>query len=148
MQTLAGKLDEITQRHRMDDQHFLFGANGSELQISVLNQSEVAIEDAAISLMLPHREDLHVADQPLAEGARYPSVDIREDLVLVTDHAGEIPPGVPVPALQAPVTVCAGQSLAGRRVTVAYTLFGRNLRTPVRGQLTIEFRDDEALKAG
>jgi hypothetical protein len=145
-QTLIGELDEITRRHRVDDQNFLFQANGCELQLRIFNQSDSSIEDASITIKLPNLEELYVADNPGDEG--YPAVNIKDDSILVTEHLGEIPPGVPVSAFKTSIKLCAGRSLEGQRFSVGYTLFGRNLRSPVTGHLAIDFRDQlEALMA-
>ena len=144
-QTLTGELDEITRRHRVDDQNFLFQVNGCELQLRVFNQSDITIEDASITLKLPNLEELYVA-RNVAEG--YPAVDTKDDAILVTDYLGEIPPGAPMSAFKVPITLCAGRSLEGQRFNVGYTLFARNLRSPVTGHLAIDFRDQlEALMA-
>jgi len=139
IETLTGELDEITRQHRVDDQNFLFEANASELQLRVFNQSDSAIEDASVTVTLPNLEGLHVASKPADES--YPAVDTKDDSILVTSYLGEIPPGTPLPAFKTAVKICAGSSLEGQRLTVGYTLFGRNLRSPVSGQLAIDFRD-------
>ena len=145
-ETLNAELSDITTRHRLDDQRFLFEDNGADLQIRVFNQSESAIEEASFRLVLPNLEQLYVANKPGDE--RYPTVDTKEDAILITDHIGEIPAGAPCSVFKTAVRLCAGRALQDQRITVGYTLFGRNLRSPVSGQLTIDFRGQlEALMA-
>jgi hypothetical protein len=144
--TLAGELGEITQRHRLDDQRFLFETHGVDIQIRIFNQSESPIKEASFTLALPNVEQLYVAKKPGDE--RYPTVDNQKDATVVTNYIGEIPSGTPFSAFTVPLKICAGRSLQGQRLTVGYTLFGRNLRAPGRGQLCIDFRDQlEALMA-
>ena len=147
-QTLNTELEEITQRHRLDDQNFLFGTNGNELQLTVFNHAETAVEDASFTLLLPNLPELFVADQPPEGQTDYPNVDIKDDTILITDHVGVIAPGAPVAVFKAPPRVCAGKGLLNQRATVGFTLFARNLRAPVRGRLSIDFRDQlQALMA-
>jgi hypothetical protein len=139
VEELTAKLDEITQHHQVDDQNFMFEANGSDLQLRVFNQADTAIEDGTLTLTIPKVEGLLIAQRPDDPG--YPAIDIKADFTLVTVRLGEIPPGAPTLVFKSPIKLCVSGALKGQRLNLGYTLFGRNLRSPVGGQLPIDFQD-------
>lgn len=143
---LEEQMQKITLQHRADDRRFMFETNGGELQLRVFNQSAVAIEDAVITVTVPNLSGLYVAGNPADEN--YPKVDISDDVAVVAGKLGTIAPGTAQSAFKKPIKLCAAQSLDGQRLSLSYTLVGRNLRSPIKGQLAIDFRDQlQALMA-
>ncbi len=139
VEELTAQLDDIAQRHAVDDQNFMFEANGGDLQLRVFNQADTAIEDATLTLTIPKVQGLYIAQRPDDPG--YPALDAKDDFTLVTVRLGEIPPGAPTPVFKSPVKLCVSDALQGQRLQIGFTLFGRNLRTPIGGQLPIDFQD-------
>lgn len=150
--TLMQEKSQLRQQHHDDDQHFLFEANGSTLQLVVYNQGEESIQDASLSLVLPNHEAFHVAAGPPASRNTnplldqlptgpmgYPSVKLKDDSILVAGNLGDVPSGEPVEVFGLPLRLCAGSELRGRRIGIRYSLFGRNLREPARGSLRLLF---------
>ena len=122
------------------------------LQLVVFNQGDESIEDASLTLTLPRHDAFHVADRlprkmingelverGSAELADYPSVNIKDDLIHRSSTLGEVQPHMPVEVFSTPVRICIGPELSGRRVGIRYSLFGRNLRKPAKGQLRLLF---------
>jgi hypothetical protein len=149
---LAQEMRQIRRRYRDEDEHFLFERNKETLQFVVLNQGEEAICDASLSLLMPNHAAFHVASQlpkvlrddryierSAAEQAEYPAVTLSDDSVQVSGKLGDIPGGELVEVFAAPLRLCVGRDLSGRRFGVQYSLFASNLRAPARGKLKLLF---------
>jgi hypothetical protein len=149
---LMAEVQQIERKHVIEDEHFLFEQHSKPLQLVVFNQGDESIEDASLTLTLPRHDAFHVADRlprkmindelverGSAELADYPSVNIKDDLIHISSTLGEVQPHMPVKVFSAPVRICVGSELSGRRVGIRYSLFGRNLRKPAKGQLRLLF---------
>jgi hypothetical protein len=149
---LIKEVAQIERKHRDEDDYFLFEKNVKKLQLVVFNQGDDIIEDASLSLVLPTHEAFHVArnlpkklikgeyhNRSAAELADYPAVNIKDELVHVSNTLGDVPPHAPVKVFEIPMRICAGYALKGRKIGIRYSLFGSNLRKPARGQLRLIF---------
>ncbi len=150
--TLLQEMAEIKSRHEHDDQHFLFEQHANPVQLVVYNQGDEPIEDASLTLVMPNHNSFYVAnnlphvlrngqfvDRSPKERAAYPAVNLKDDAVQVSSNLGTVPVDSPVKAFESPLRVCVGSDLHGRRVGIRYTLFGKNLRNPVKGTLRLLF---------
>ena len=108
--------------------------------------------DASLSIVLQNNNALHVEDRlhnvPTKNGfiertpeeiAAYPSVSLKDDSVHITSKVGDIPVGEPVEIFSAPLRICAGQELRGKRFGMRFALHGQNLRAPAKGKLRLMF---------
>lgn len=151
---LLREMAQIKKQHYREDQHFLFETHASRLQLVVFNQGEEPIKDASLSLVLPNHNAFYVAsnlpwvphngrfvDRGPDDSDSYPSVSLRDDSVEVTNNIGDIPTDAPAQVFDTPLRICVGSDLKGRRFGVRYSLYGRNLRTPAKGQLRLIFQD-------
>jgi hypothetical protein len=149
---LMHEMAQIEEKHRMDDEHFLFETNAKKLQLVVFNQGEDTIQDASLSLVMPNHNAFHVAsqlpkvrrhdayvDRGSAEMADYPTVNLKDDAIHVSNTLGDIPPFSPIDAFESPLRICVGSDLRGRKLGIRYSLFGRNLRNPSKGKLRLLF---------
>ena len=149
---LLQEMAQIKKRHYHADQHFLFETNARKLQLVVYNQGDEPIEDASLSLFMPNHNAFYVAsclpkvprngsfvDRRSDDAGSYPSVNLKDDTVQVTDKLGDIPIDAPVMVFDTELRICVGSDLKGRRFGIRYSLFGRNLRTPASGQLRLIF---------
>jgi len=149
---LAAEMCQIRQRYRSQDEHFLFEQHSQELQFVIYNQGDEIIRDASLSLVLPNHAAFYVARQlpktlqedrfverTPAEQVDYPSVALSDDSVQVTGKLGDIESGVLTEVFDAPLRICVGSDLSGRRFGVQYSLFAKNLRAPARGRLRLLF---------
>ena len=147
------ELNQIRSRYRHQDDHFLFDERSQELQLVVYNQGQEPIIDASLSIALPNHNAFYVADRlpkrPVNdryvdrtpdEIASYPAVTLKDDSVHVTAKIGDIPTGEPIEIFTAPLLMCIGADLKGRRFGIRYALHGQNLRAPAKGQLKLTFR--------
>lgn len=150
---LLMEMNQIRDKYRDQDNHYLFEEHGQALRLVVYNQGEEAITDASLTIVMPNHNAFYVADsaprRPLKghfvdrtpdEIAAYPSVALKDDAVQVTCKIGDIAVGEPTELFPTPLRVCIGRELRGRRLGIRYTLHGQNLRTPARGQLKLSFR--------
>ena len=149
---LAEEMRQIRQRYRSQDEHYLFEQHSQELQFVIYNQGDEIIRDASLSLVMPNHAAFYVAgqlpkilqddrfvDRTPAEQAEYPSVALSDDSVQVSGMLGDIESGELMEAFTAPLRVCVGTDLSGRRFGVQYSLFAKNLRAPARGKLRLLF---------
>jgi hypothetical protein len=149
---LAAEMSQIQQKHENEDRYFLFEEKVKNLQLVILNQGEDSIEDAALTLVMPNHDSFHVAsqlpkrprddtfvDRSAAEMSTYPSVNLKEDAVHVSNNLGEIPTGALVQVFDTPLRICVGSELKGRRLGIRYLLFGSNLQRPAKGKLRLLF---------
>jgi len=149
---LAQEMRQIRQRYRNQDEHYLFEQHPEELQFVIYNQGEDVIRDASLSLIMPNHAAFYVAsrlpkvlqddrfvDRTVAELAEYPSVSLSDDSVQVSGKLGDIAGGELMEVFSAPLRICAGSDLSGRRIGVQYSLFAKNLRAPARGKLRLLF---------
>ena len=58
----------------------------------------------------------------------------------VSENIGNLEPGKKVSVFKQPLLISADKSLVGQRITLYYKLFGRNLRTPLTGNLTLRLK--------
>jgi hypothetical protein len=143
---------QIERRYCDHDNHFLFEVHVKPVQLVVLNQGTEVIRDASLSLALPNHNDFHVATQlpkiprdnvfverTPAEQSEYPSVSLRDDSIQVSVKVGDIEPGEPIEVFNAPMRICVGTSLKGRRIGIQYSLFAQNLRAAAKGKLRLLF---------
>jgi len=149
---LAAEMRQIRQRFRNQDEHYLFEQHSQELQFVIYNQGDEIIHDASLSLVMPNHAAFYVAsqlprilkddrfvDRTPAEQAEYPSVALSDDSVQVSSKLGDIESGELMDIFTAPLRVCVGTDLTGRRFGVQYSLFAKNLRAPARGKLRLLF---------
>lgn len=149
---IMAELSEIRSKYRNEDANFLFRERAQKLQLVAYNQGEDALVDASLSLVLPNHGSFYVADslprrfvsdrfieRTPDELARYPAVMLKDDAVQVSCAIGDLPAGEPVEVFPAPLRMCIGSELSGRRFGVRYSLHAQNLRAPVRGRLKIRF---------
>ena len=147
---LMRALDEAGDKHRADDERFLFEKNATAIQLVVCNQGDEPIEDASLSITLPNREGIHVAEQlprsPTGSGLfftgthngkSYPAVSTGERTISASNIIGTIGCGSPVSAFGVPLRICVSSLLKGRKLGLHYALFGSNLREPVQGKLRL-----------
>lgn len=149
---LLAELSEIRDKHRHDDDHFLYDVHATKLQLVVHSQGDDPIQNASLSLVMPNHNSFYVAQQlpkirrddrwverGPAEKAEYPAVTIKDDLVHVSTTLGDVPTGAPVQVFETPLRICVGRELQGRKLGIRYSLFGSNLRRPVQGKLRLIF---------
>ena len=139
------EMGQIRARYAAEDHKYLFGGNASGIQAVVYNQSDEAILDASLVMLMPKDDEFHVADRPphasqrLDNDSTYPIVDVLENAIRITQRIGDIPAGEPFAIFPTPVLVCAGPGLAGRKFGIRYSLTGQNLRSPPEGKLRLFF---------
>ena len=149
---LMAEMAEIEKKHQQDDEHFLFEANAEMVQLVVYNQGDEPIQDASLSIVLPNHNAFYVAnklpkirrngeyvDRARGDLSEYPTVNLKDDAIHITNTLGEIPTYAPVDAFEVPLRICVGSDLKGRRLGMRYSLFGSNLRAPARGKLRLLF---------
>ena len=149
---LLQDLQQIQRQYRDHDNHFLFEERAEKIQLVVYNQGEEAIHDASLAIVMPNHADFHVAKSPprmprddkfvdrsAGEIADYPSVMIAASAIQISCKLGNIEPGDFMDVFDVPLRLCAGMSLQGKRFGLQYSLFARNLRTPVTGKLRLLF---------
>jgi hypothetical protein len=104
-------------------------------------------------LVMPNHNAFYVADSlPKLKGrsgfanrspdeiAAYPSVTLKDDSIHINRKIGDIPIGEPLKVFEAPLRLCIGDDLGGKRFGIRYSLHAQNLRSPAKGQLKIMFR--------
>jgi hypothetical protein len=147
------EMRDLRIKYRDQDNHFLFESRAERVQMVVYNQGEEPIIDASLSLIMPNHNAFYVAetlpkvprdrgfsDRTPDEIAAYPSVVLKDDSVQVTSKIDDIPVGEPVDVFVAPLRLCVGKDLSGKRFGVRYALHGQNLRSPAKGNLRLLFR--------
>ncbi len=149
---IMAEMAEIEKKHQVDDEHFLFETNAEEMQLVVFNQGDEPILDASLSIVMPNHDALYVAkqlpklrrngkfvDRVEADSSEYPTVNLKDDAIHISNTLGEIPTNAPVNAFEVPLRICVGSDLKGRKLGIRYSLFGSNLRVPAKGKLRLLF---------
>ncbi len=149
---LAAEMQQIERQYRNQDEQFLYEKNGEKMQLVVYNQGNEPIRDASLSLVMPNHMAFYVAshlpklekndqfvDRSPEEQSDYPSVTLTDDAVQVSEKLGDIPPGQVIEVFDAPLRLCVGNDLKGRKFGVQYSLFAQNLRAPASGKLRLLF---------
>lgn len=150
---LIAEIEEIGDKYRDDDLHYLFETQAQKLQLVVCNQGNEPIVDASIALVLPKDDDLYIADhlpkvrrngrfigRAGADVDAYPTVSLHKKAIHITKEIGDLPVEEPVEAFRSPVRLCLGPGLIGRRFGIRYALHGQNLSAPATGMLRLNFR--------
>lgn len=151
--TLVSEMRNIRKKYRDHDNHFLYESHAERVQMVIYNQGSEPILDASLSLRLPNHNSFYLADGlpkvPRKDGfadrtpdeiATYPSVSLRDDSIQITQKIGDITPGAPIDVFGAPLRLCIGKDLKGKRMGVQYALHGQNLRAPAKGKVRLVFR--------
>ena len=149
---LLAEMAEIEKKHMHEDEHFLFETNAEKLQLVVYNQGDEPIQDASLSIVMPNHNAFYVAnklpklrrngkyvDRDRGDSSEYPTVNLKDDTIHVSNTLGEIPTYAPVDAFAVPLRICVGSDLKGRRLGIRYALHGSNLRAPANGKLRLLF---------
>jgi Schlafen, AlbA_2 len=149
---IVAEMRQLERRYRDHDEYYLFHEHAEPLQLVVLNQGDEVIRGASLALVMPNHSDLHVAERlpkmrqeddfvarTPSEQSEYPAVTSRDGSVQIAAKIGDVPPGEPIEVFAAPLLVCVGASLKGRRVGLQYSLFAQNLREPAQGRLRLLF---------
>jgi len=144
------EMQQMTKRHRDQDEHFLFNQRYRELQLVILNQGDEPLHDVSLKIAMPRHDALYVAERlpkilkddkfvarTPGEQADYPTVNLRDDAIQIAATLDDVEPGAPVEIFQTPLRVCVGDELKGRRIGLQYMLFAQNLRTPMTGKLRL-----------
>lgn len=152
-QELIAEMAEIRNKHKNDDDHFLFETKVTTLQLVVYNQGEEPIQNASLSLVMPNHNSFYVArrlpkiprdntwvDRRPAEHSDYPAVNLNDDSVHVSNTLGDISTDAPAQVFETPLRICVGRELKGRKLGIRYSLFGSNLRRPAQGKLRLIFK--------
>jgi len=85
------------------------------------------------------RRNGEYVDRAKGDSFEYPSVNLKDDAIHISNTLGEIPTYAPVNAFEVPLRICVGSDLKGRRLGIRYSLFGSNLRSPAKGKLRLIF---------
>ncbi len=149
---LMQEMEQIRHKYDAEDREFLFETNAQKIQLVLYNQGHEAVIDASLVLVLPNDPELYVADKPpmtrqdgvlvdraVEERAAYPAVSLLDNSIHIKCKLDNVPPGEPVEVFGSPLRVCPGPGLRGRKFGVRYSLQGRNLRAPAKGQLRLLF---------
>ncbi len=149
---LMQEMEQIRHKYDAEDREFLFETNAQTVQLVLYNQGHEPVVDASLVLVLPNDPDLYIADRPpmtrqdgkfvdraAEELAAYPAVSLLDDSVHIKCRLERLPAGEPVEAFGSPLRLCPGPGLRGRKFGIRYSLQGRNLRTPAKGQLRLLF---------
>jgi len=156
VEDLEKEMESVTARYQARDDYHRYVEKGFELELLVFNQGEEAIEDASISLMSPSPDGFGIAlsipTRPVTDKAAgrkallpeaeqsYPSVGLFRGAYQVTENIGTLECGKKVQVFKSPLLISAEKRLVGQRVTLYYKLFGRNLRKPLTGNLTLRLK--------
>ena len=149
---LMAEMRQLRVKYRNHDNHFLYETHAERMQMVVYNQGEEPIIDASLSIIMPNHNAFYLAETlpkvPRKDGfadrtpdeiASYPSVNLKDDSIQITSKIGDIPVGEPLDVFTAPLRLCIGKELAGKRFGIRYSLHGQNLRSPAKGKLRLLF---------
>jgi hypothetical protein len=155
VEDLEKEMELVNARYQARDDYHRYVEKGFKLELVVFNQGEEAIEDASISLMSPSPEGFAIAlaipKRPAADNTSrktllpeeeniYPSVGLFRGAYQVTENIGTLECGKKVQVFKSPLLISAEKTLVGQKVTLYYKLFGRNLRKPLTGNLTLRLK--------
>jgi hypothetical protein len=149
---LLQEVAEIRDKHKLEDDYFLYEEHVQKLQLVVYNQGDEPIENASLALVMPNHNSFYVAGQlpkllkedrwverGPAERSAYPAVNLKDDSIHVSSTLGEISTDAPVQVFETPLRLCIGDELKGRKLGIRYSIFGSNLRAPAKGTLRLLF---------
>ncbi|MEM1174912.1 MAG: ATP-binding protein [Pseudomonadota bacterium] len=147
---LQAELSRIQDEYVDHDERFLFEEHGERLQMAIYNQSEEALRNASLTVVMPAHEEFLVAQslpkhsrgsgfvaRSEKEQAAYPTVAVHEGAIQITAMLGDVAPGDMVDGFNQPLRVFAGIGLRGRRIGLQYVLSASNLRKPAKGKLRL-----------
>jgi hypothetical protein len=152
VKNLVAEMAEIRDKHRNEDDYFLYESRATKLQLVIYNQGSDPIENASMTLVMPNHNSLYIAmrlpmlprdngwiDRGPAEQSDYPIVTLKDDSIHVSNNLGDVSTGAPAQVFETPLRICVGQELKGRKLGIRYSLFGSNLRKPATGKLRLIF---------
>lgn len=151
---LRQEIVDAVRKHKNADDYFLFEEHSTELQLVAINHGSELIQEASLALVLPNHRGCRIAEAlPMrfdgngleprseAEQAEYPRVSNKPEAIHVSYSVGDLPPDTPRKVFRIPLRICVDNRLKDRRMGIQFSLFGRNLRAPVKGKLRLQFRE-------
>jgi hypothetical protein len=149
---LMQDIAQIRKVHCYDDEDFLYAEHGQDLQLMILNQGEQPVENASLTLVMPNHNAFYVASRlprvrrgnrwvprSATDNEGYPAVTLKDDSIHVSSTLGDISTDAPARVFEAPLKICVGHELRGRKLEIRYSLHGSNLRKPAHGRLRLHF---------
>jgi hypothetical protein len=85
------------------------------------------------------RRDNRWVPRSASDSEGYPAVTLKDDSIHVSSTLGDISTDAPARVFEAPLKICVGNELRGRKLEIRYSLHGSNLRKPARGRLRLHF---------
>jgi hypothetical protein len=150
--TLEGNLATVSRTYAEHDFYYVFEEMAYRLQLYLHNGADHYIEDASILVRLPAADGLLIADripdEPSPPGTMapfirtsslvdYPSVEKAGEEYVITGHIGDLRHGVWESAFAEPPRLALNSALAGQTLPMHCEVRARNLRSPMRKDLTL-----------
>jgi hypothetical protein len=131
------------------ENHYYFEEKALQLNFSVFNTGEHAVDDLQIEFGFPKLDDFDIADQihmspfdksmhPATRNKGYPKVEHTRTGIIVRNRIGVLEPAAPTPALLCPIRMAVGPGMQKRKIAVLYTL-RRGDEVISEGRLKIKF---------
>jgi hypothetical protein len=166
--TMTTKLASLARRRSKDDEdsstdvvkaaqdlitdaenHYYYEEKALQLNFSVFNTGDHAVDELHIEFGFPKIEDFDIADRihmspfdksshPATRNRGYPEVVRIDKGVIVRNKIGTLEAAVPTPALRCPIRMAVGPGMQRRKVAVLYTL-RRGEEVIGEGRLKIKF---------
>ncbi len=149
---LRDSLKTVGEDHEELDRWYLSDKQAESLNFLLPNTADEYVDDARFEVVFPQTQGVLIADEEAPEpiydwmGRRlsvtmgtlgYPEVSYRQGLTLISDNVGNLRHQVPTLAFATPLRVCFREKSAGSAIELKWSLFGKNLRSPLSGTLSI-----------
>lgn len=148
--TMVEGYNAVMDRYADQDNYYYFETNAVRMNPCIVNTGHEALENVSLMLTLPCAEEFRVADRlyPPPDKSRsaresellgYPKVKVYDKAVQVKYHYDRLEPDAVVAAFEKDLRIAVQPQLAGKKVSVRFSVQAEGLERPETGKLRLVF---------
>lgn len=149
--SLLQQLGKSEEENEAADQYYEYELRAHKMNLAIVNIGDGPLSSAAITLEIAKTDGVAVADriyppvgvEPDDVPQGYPDVQSGKKCTRISADVRQVSPGERVAAFQQPLRLLLREPAAKNKLSIKYTLSGKELREPVSGSLTIKITESK-----
>ena len=143
--SLLTQLAKSDEENKAADQYYENELRAHKINLTVANSGDGPLNSASIVVEIPEEAGVSVAERiytpvgapsdDIAVG--YPAMKSVKGQTRIVAQLGRIDAGARLPAFRQPIRLLLREPAASKKLSINYQLFGKELREPMSGSLTI-----------
>ncbi|MEH7504944.1 ATP-binding protein [Neobacillus drentensis] len=152
-ETLKENLEKVEETYYEHDMYYIGEELSEKINLTLRNDGEGYVEDVSIQIKIPKTEGIWVMDEiprePVSKNDflgpvymhnnfQYPSVKDEERLYIIEENIGNLKHHQYQEAFNENLRIFFNPNSINKTFTWTYTIFAKNLPSPITGELTVE----------